>query len=78
MGRTWQLVQSGPASSVELFNIRIGCEYWRATGKYVDVVNPSTGRHESAPVYKIVVDDMLQSFAALCIDKKENIWAFYL
>ena len=78
MGRTWQFVQMGPASSVELFNTRIGCEYWKAMGKYVDVINPGTGRHESAPVYRIIVDDILQNFAAICVNKEENIWAFYL
>lgn len=78
MGRTWQFVQMGPASSVELFNTKIGCEYWKATGKYVDVIDPTTGKHESAPVYKIIVDDILQNFAALRVDKEKDIWAFYL
>ena len=78
MGRTWQFIRMGPANSVELFNTRIGCEYWKATGKYVDVVNPISGKHESAPVYRIIIDDILQNFAAICVDKEENIWAFYL
>ena len=71
-------VHGRPASTVELFNAKIGCEYWRATGKYVDVVNPVTGKHESAPVYKIIIDDILQNFAAIRINKEEDIWAFYL
>ena len=78
MGRTWQFIRMGPARSVELFNTKIGCEYWKATGKYVDVVNPITGKHESAPVYRIIVDDILQNFAAIRVDKADDIWAFYV
>lgn len=74
--RTWQLVASGKAGQVRLFGLDICKEYWPETGKYVDVINPKTGQYESAPVHKIIIEDILQNFAALQIG--DNEWAFYL
>lgn len=76
MGRVWQLVKRGEPYKCSLFTIDIWVEHWRPTGRYVDVVNPVTGQLDTAPVYKIIVEDILQNFAAL--DLKDGTWAFYL
>ena len=75
-GRQWQLVKQGRAHEVKLFGIDICAEYWPETGRRADVVNPKTGKPESAPVHRIIVGDILQNFAALRIGPDE--WAFYL
>ena len=76
MGRVWQLVKQGEPYKCKLFTIDIWVEHWTPTGRYADVINPRTGKPDSAPVYKIIIEDILQNFAAL--DLKDGTWAFYL
>ena len=76
-GRVWQCVAQGDQNRVKLFGIKIGLEHWTETGKYADVIHPRTGRRESVPVYRIIVNgDILQQFAALRLGGTE--WAFSL
>lgn len=76
-GRTWQLVKQGDARDITLFGMPICREHWTRTGRLANVINPKTGRMESAEVYKIVVNgDILQNFATL--DLGGNEVAFYL
>ena len=76
MGRVWQLVKQGKPKEITLFTIDIFAECWTPTGRYADVINPRTGKLDSAPVYKIIIEDILQNFAAL--DLKDGSYAFYL